>query len=234
MRLQSFHSDFNINMDIKLRTQLKCKNAECSEKAIADTTIKYLPILEKRLNHLYKLTGKHYNNILNEFIKSFLLLENGNEAFCNLLSYSRNIKIPHHNNISFYVANYVLSSTDTEIVSLNEGLQILIEYFEWQNRNNNCKILENYTENNKSFICHCGNEILNSTSKICCVYLPLQYILNGRDSEVKKIENIIGIDKIEKFKNNLKILSDTCDKLQNMKNIKSVFDPRQQTLDKYL
>lgn len=226
-------NNFDENMDIELRAKMARKTYDCKEEANPNKIIDQMPVLEKKLDKLYKLTGKHYNEILKNFMRAFIYLDNTDDEFYNFIFEYRKVMFPKYKNISYDVAHYVLSSTDTEVVYLNEGLQILCEYFEWQNKNRNCGILRNYTDKDKEFVAHCGYKILNAFPTTACVAFPQQYIMGGGDARVANMQKVLGDKKLTKFKNDLKDLSDACAKLQEIKNVKHVIDPKQSTLEDF-
>ena len=230
MKLQKFDT----NLDIALKANINYKNSELSGKPICESVATLLPASEKNLNTLYKLTGKHYNQILKTFISAFLYIDNVNEKLYELIFDYRRVMIPHNENISFYVANYLLSSTQLEVSYFNDGIQILNEYFAWSNKNKNCKVLKELTKTDLDFIHHCGDKLFDSFPTQCCVALPQQYIMHGGDARIKDLTQLLGKDKVEKFKKSLQEISIACDKCAEVKNLKTPIPKNQQTLDKFM
>ncbi len=230
---------FNPNYDIGKSAKLNYKTIEQSTDD-ASTIANLMPVIQKNMTKLYKLTGKYYNQILYQFMCGFLGIDKEQDNdFCRLLTESRHLMIPKYDNLSYYIAKYITVSTAQEVSYLSDGLAYLCNYFEWRNQHSKNHLASYKTHDNLNedlqFIKKCGESLFFNFPSNGHVYLPDKYVfLEDIQKRQKDLQNILNDKAIDKFIKDLKMISDTCDKYSNIDNLQIVPSPNQESLDRYL
>ena len=226
---------FNSDADIGKIARQNFSMQKFKGKSLSENILSMLPEVENKMKALYKTTAGCYNEILEPFMNKFVSVSNTNEdTFYNLVFNYRQLMFPKTNNISFYIANYVLCSSEEEVSFLCDGLEHLNNYFKWRNQHNKTKITKSLTQEDIDFVKSSGSKLYNAFSTKCCVAKPQQYLMdNGYDRvrNISKLEN--GEKAINSFKNHLKKLTEKSTECATMVDIKEAIDPYQKSLDSY-
>ena len=189
-----------------------------------------IPTAERNLTMLYLITGEHFNPIMETFMHTFLNLNEENTLF-ELLKF-RQVMPTKQQNIMFYTALYLLSSTPQEIAYFNTGIENLYAYFQSINSQTNSNYLKEFSGKDAIFVTKCGRSLFLSFPHQCGAALPDQYIMGGGDVRIKNVENALGSNKIQSFRKNLKELSENSFLCKKNKN-KNLVIPHQQNLDRF-